>query len=161
MVGRLPKCTPNKSYNCGKICLPMKRRCHLDPQGKQEEAELVILGDLLESAEPKALPSAKEQSLQGQQEQELKVSKPALEEPKQTALESYQEEFNQIFAKFPPTTPIQHDVLGKLSIVRKGGGILLGNVLSDELLGDRVAVVFMNYKVTPTVLDKEIKKLRN
>ena len=60
MVGRLPKCTSGKSYNCGKICLTLAKRCRLQPQGRSENAELVALGGLLGSAEPKALPPAKE-----------------------------------------------------------------------------------------------------
>jgi hypothetical protein len=55
MVGRLLKCTPGKSYECGKICLTVKKRCRLKPQGRQEEAEVATLGGLLGGTQPKAL----------------------------------------------------------------------------------------------------------
>jgi len=163
MAGRLLKCTPGKSYECGKICLTVKKRCRLKPQGKQEGAELAILGDLLESAEPKALPSAKEQSLQEQQEQKLKTSKPALEK---TALDSYQEEFNQIFAKLPPTTPFSDTVRERdFIIVRSGGGILLGDTLSGDVYGDGVVAVYAggiigNKQIAYDVLSGRIKELK-
>ena len=61
MAGKLLKCTPGKSYECGKICLTVKKRCRLKPQGRQEEAEVATLGGLLGGTQPKALPPAKEQ----------------------------------------------------------------------------------------------------
>jgi len=138
MARKLPKCTPGKSYECGQICLTVKKRCRLKPQGKQEKAELVTLGRLLKGTEPKALPPAKEQSLK-----------------------SYQEEFSQIFAKFPPTTPIQEETRDFI-MIRRGGGILVGDSLLDGVYGDGVISLFVSgiRDITPTVFDEWIEKLK-
>ena len=70
MTGALPQCTPGKSYNCGKICLPMGRMCRLQLKERQESAKLVILGRLLKGKQPKALPPAKKKEKEKEKEKE-------------------------------------------------------------------------------------------